>query len=303
MATNFKFSSEESDEFPPGQVQRSVRPSLLHRLQPLPERSPEQRTAVRRTRQAVTQPQIKTLFYKDWTQPGLLKVLFDQAIPIPTRGDREELFQLYCSTTSATPVFPPVKRKRNVSQSRRPGLPIAVPIYFQLQALDLPVYSDPPHQVRHQSQTNASISPAHSTHLPPQAASDPDTFRISIMQDMKALLQPITDSMRDMNARLGSLEARSSPAPLPVLTTSSSIIEVIDLTPSFTLSSAAPVNPQQSFGSRRITVSPALRKQIIEGPSTFLPLLVGRVPTCQAGPRQGGFSIFVSPTRTRDSLS
>ncbi|RXM37228.1 hypothetical protein EOD39_3140 [Acipenser ruthenus] len=236
MATNFEFSSEESDEFPPGQVQRSVRPILVHGLEP--ERTPEQSPAVRRTRQAVTQPQIKTLFYKDWTQPRLLMVLFNQAIPIPTRANREELFRLYCSTASATPVFPPVKRKRNASQSRRPGLPIAVPIPPQLQGLDLPASSDPP-QVRHQSQTNASVSPAHSTHLPPQAASDLDTIRICIMQDMKAL-QPITDSMRDMNACLGSLEARSSPAPLPVLTTSSSVIKVIDPTPSFTLSSAAP---------------------------------------------------------------
>ncbi|RXM96590.1 Somatotropin-2 [Acipenser ruthenus] len=119
----------------------------------------------------------------------------------------------------------------------------AVPIPPQLQALDLPASSDPPCQVRQQSQTNASVSPAHSTHLPSQAASDPDTFRISIMQDIKALLQPTTNSMWDMNARLGSLETHSSPAPPPVHTTSSSIIEVIDPTPSFTLSSAAPVEP------------------------------------------------------------
>ncbi|RXN00471.1 hypothetical protein EOD39_9413 [Acipenser ruthenus] len=175
MVTNFEFSSEESDEFPLGQVQRSVRPSLLHRLQPSPERSPKQSPAIRRTRQAVTQPQIRTLFYKDWTQPRLLKVLFDQAIPIPTGADREELFRLYCSSMSATPVFPPVKRKRNASQSRHPGLPIAVPIPPQLQALDLPASSVPPRQVRHQSQTNSSVPPAHSTHLPPQAASDPNT--------------------------------------------------------------------------------------------------------------------------------
>ncbi|MGH0122720.1 UNVERIFIED_CONTAM: hypothetical protein FKN15_006812 [Acipenser sinensis] len=135
MATNFEFSSEESDEFPLGQVQRSVHPSLLHRLQPSPECSPKQSPAIRHTRQAVTQPQIRTLFYKDWTQPRLLKVLFDQAIPIPTGADREELFRLYCSSMSATPVFPPVKRKRNASQSRHPGLPIAVPIPPQLQAL------------------------------------------------------------------------------------------------------------------------------------------------------------------------
>ncbi|KAK1172510.1 hypothetical protein AOXY_G5108 [Acipenser oxyrinchus oxyrinchus] len=73
MATNFEFSSEESDELPPGHIQRSVRPSLLHRLQPSPECSPKQRPAIRRTRQAVTQPQIKTLLYKDWTRPRLLK--------------------------------------------------------------------------------------------------------------------------------------------------------------------------------------------------------------------------------------
>ncbi|MGH0127233.1 UNVERIFIED_CONTAM: hypothetical protein FKN15_074928 [Acipenser sinensis] len=244
MATNFEFSSEESDEFPLGQVQRSVHPSLLHRLQPSPECSPKQSPAIRHTRQAVTQPQIRTLFYKDWSQPRLLKVLFDQAIPIPTRADREELFRLYCSSMSATPVFPPVKRKRNASQSRHPGLPIAVPIPPQLQAHDLPASSVPPRQVSHQSQTNSSIPPAHSTHLPPQAASDLDTFRISIMQDMKILIQPITDSIRDMNACLGSLEARSSPDPLPVPSTSSSVIEVIDPTPSFSLSSAAPVDPQ-----------------------------------------------------------
>ncbi|MGH0143190.1 UNVERIFIED_CONTAM: hypothetical protein FKN15_019140 [Acipenser sinensis] len=152
---------------------------------------------------------------------------------------------------SATPVFPPVKRKRNASQSRRPGLPIAVPIPPQLQALDLPASSDPPRQ-------HTPSSTRHLQDLYYAGHEGPST----------------ADSILDMNARLGSLEARSSPAPPPVHTTSSSVFEVIDPTPSFTLSSSAPVDPQQSFGSRRITVSPALRKQIIEGKDINLVLVL-----------------------------
>ncbi|RXM30667.1 Transmembrane protein 212 [Acipenser ruthenus] len=104
---------------------------------------------------------------------------------------------------------------------------------------------------------------------------DSDSIRRGMPQDMKALLQPVSESIAAINTRLSSLETRSSPAP-PLLHTSAatSVIEAIDHGPSFTLASISPAHPQHTTGSRHMTVSPALRKQIIEGKDVNLVLML-----------------------------
>ncbi|MGH0117687.1 UNVERIFIED_CONTAM: hypothetical protein FKN15_036867 [Acipenser sinensis] len=98
-----------------------------------------------------------------------------------------------------------------------------------------------------------------------------DAFKTSLLQDMKALLQPVSDSIESLNSRLTAFETRPDKIPLNTTASTSSVIEVIDQNPTFTLTSATPADPLYNIESRRITISPALRKQIIEDPEVPQP--------------------------------
>ncbi|MGH0122600.1 UNVERIFIED_CONTAM: hypothetical protein FKN15_033691 [Acipenser sinensis] len=116
-----------------------------------------------------------------------------------------------------------------------------------------------------------------------------DAFKTSLLQDMKALLQPVSDSIESLNSRLTALETHPDKT-LPLITTAStsSVIEVIDPNPTFTLTSATPADPLYNIESRRITISLALCKQIIEVDSTIVALVqsppVGGLPKDPACP-------------------
>ncbi|RXM27633.1 hypothetical protein EOD39_10530 [Acipenser ruthenus] len=179
--------------------------------------------------------------FKEWPFPKLLKALFDKGIQIPIGAEREELFQLYCHTISAVPVFP-FKLKRGATQFHPPGPSASVSspslLLPPVQVLDSP---GPATRSRQPLSAAAVVSSIPRPHPPPQSpASDSDSIRRGLLQDMKDLLQPVSESMAAINTRFSSLEAHSSSDP-PLFHTSAaaSVIEAIDHGPSFTLASAA----------------------------------------------------------------
>ncbi|MGH0136884.1 UNVERIFIED_CONTAM: hypothetical protein FKN15_019561 [Acipenser sinensis] len=124
----------------------------------------------------------------------------------------------------------------------------------------------PPRQPRQAHTVSSGNAPcSQPIQSQPSTLADLDAFKTSLLQDMKALLQPVSDSIETLNSRLTALETRPDKT-LPLISTAStsSVIEVIDQNPTFTLTSATPADPLYNIESRRITVSPALRKQIIE---------------------------------------
>ncbi|RXN00594.1 hypothetical protein EOD39_9100 [Acipenser ruthenus] len=179
-------------------------------------------------------------------------------------AERKELFELYCHTTSGVPVFP-LKRKCGATQSHRPGPSASASSPSQLlppdQLLDSP---GPATRSRQPLSAAAVVSSIPRPHPPPQSpASDSDSIHWGMLQGLKALLQPVSESIAAINTRLSSLEVRSSPEP-PLLHTSAaaSVIEAINHGLSFTLASASAAYSLHTISSRSITISPALRKQI-----------------------------------------
>ncbi|XP_058842486.1 uncharacterized protein LOC131697467 [Acipenser ruthenus] len=201
------------------------------------------------------------LHYKDWTTPKLLKILFEKSIPIPVGGDRMSLFLTYCEALSAEPIFPP----RLQASAVRPSSPAT--------------FSVPVHAAHAQDPALAAQLPlpAQSTqpqHLPPQSLTPPVPSSSSAPQvtfnQLQSLLQPIIDSQLALSARLDKLEnpssappAFSSSTPAYTFGTSSSVPPAA--LPEFNLSSATVASSSSPRAITSHSISPKIRKLIIEG--------------------------------------
>ncbi|MGH0119529.1 UNVERIFIED_CONTAM: hypothetical protein FKN15_006021 [Acipenser sinensis] len=173
------------------------------------------------------------LHYKDWTTPKLLKVLFEKSIPIPVGGDRMSLFLTYFHVPAA--------------HTQDPALAAQLP---------LPAQSAQPQ------------------HLPPQSLTSPVPSSSSTPQvtfnQLQTLLQPIIDSQLALSARLDKLEnpssappAFSSSTPAYTFGTSSSVPPAA--LPEFNLSSATVASSSSPRAITSHSISPKIRKLIIEG--------------------------------------
>ncbi|MGH0188213.1 UNVERIFIED_CONTAM: hypothetical protein FKN15_028554 [Acipenser sinensis] len=180
------------------------------------------------------------LHYKDWTTPKLLKVLFENSIPIPVGGDRMSLFFTYCEAMSAEPIIPPRLQASAVRPSPSASLSVPVPVAQDpaLSAqLPLPAQAAQPQHLLPQSLT----SPA------PSSSAHQATFN-----QLQTLLQPIIDSQLALSARLDKLE---NPALAPPAFSSS--------TPAYTFDEFLPPTPppvrlcQAFHSSSRSVTAPA----------------------------------------------
>ncbi|MGH0156345.1 UNVERIFIED_CONTAM: hypothetical protein FKN15_031266 [Acipenser sinensis] len=200
------------------------------------------------------------LHYKDWTTPKLLKILFEKSIPIPVGGDRMSLFLTYCEALSAEPIFPPRLQASAVRPSSPATFSVPVPAaHTQDPALaaqlPLPAQSTQP---QHLPQ---SLTPP----IPSSSSAPQVTFN-----QLQTLLQPIIDSQLALSARLDKLEnpalappAFSSSTPAYTLGTSFSVPPVPP--PEFNLSSATVASSSSPRAITSHSISPKIRKLIIEG--------------------------------------
>ncbi|MGH0119302.1 UNVERIFIED_CONTAM: hypothetical protein FKN15_025773 [Acipenser sinensis] len=200
------------------------------------------------------------LHYKDWTTPKLLKILFERSIPIPVGGDRLSLFLTYCEALSAEPIFPPRLQASAVRPSSPATFSVPVPAAHtqdpSLAAqLPLPAQSTQPQHLQQ------SLTPP----IPSSSSAPQVTFN-----QLQTLLQPIIDSQLALSARLDKLEnpalappAFSSSTPAYTLGTSFSVPPVPP--PEFNLSSATVASSSSPRAITSHSISPKIRKLIIEG--------------------------------------
>ncbi|RXM36955.1 hypothetical protein EOD39_11346 [Acipenser ruthenus] len=67
---------------------------------------------------------------------SLLKALFDSGIQIPPTTNREALSLLYCSSTTAEPIFPPLKHRRAATRGHQSSIaPASAPPSFSPELL------------------------------------------------------------------------------------------------------------------------------------------------------------------------
>ncbi|MGH0175424.1 UNVERIFIED_CONTAM: hypothetical protein FKN15_070315 [Acipenser sinensis] len=198
------------------------------------------------------------LHYKDWTTPKLLKVLFENSIPIPVGGDRMSLFFTYCEALSAEPIIPPRLQASAVRPS--PSASLSVPV---------PVAQDPALSV----QLPMPAQAAQPQHLLPQSLTSPapsSSAHQATFNQLQTLLQPIIDSQLALSVRLDKLEnpalappAFSSSTPAYTFGMSSSVPHVAP--PEFNLSSATEASSPSPRAITSHSISPKIRKRIIEG--------------------------------------
>ncbi|MGH0170760.1 UNVERIFIED_CONTAM: hypothetical protein FKN15_059662 [Acipenser sinensis] len=200
------------------------------------------------------------LHYKDWTTPKLLKILFEKSIPISVGGDRMSLFLTYCEALSAELIFPPRLQASAVRPSSPATFSVPVPAaHTQDPALaaqlPLPAQSTQPQYLPQ------SLTPP----IPSSSSAPQVTFN-----QLQTLLQPIIDSQLALSARLDKLEnpalappAFSSSTPAYTLGTSFSVPPVPP--PEFNLSSATVASSSSPRAITSHSISPKIRKLIIEG--------------------------------------
>ncbi|MGH0131084.1 UNVERIFIED_CONTAM: hypothetical protein FKN15_044996 [Acipenser sinensis] len=215
------------------------------------------------------------LFYKDWPLARLLKALFDSGIQIPPSTDHKALFLLYCSSTAAEPIFPPLKRRRAAPLSSPELLPawclffISGDVHFppsRSVASGSPASDSPPataalaqHPTGHSRQFFRPTAPR-SPPEPPAATSN--TSFQDIFQMIKQFMQPFADSLYQPSTPTST---SSKPAlPLPPTNATATTVADPDSAPVFSLASASISGPHPAPTARRYTISPALCWQIIE---------------------------------------
>ncbi|RXM35872.1 Tetratricopeptide repeat protein 39A [Acipenser ruthenus] len=231
---------QPGQSFPPAPLtastSRQATPASPHQQDPAARRSKRHRLQLPPSR----------LFYKDWPLALLLKALFVSGIRIPPSADREALFLLYCSSTAAQPVFPPLKRRRVATGRRQSSFaPASAPpsspeLLPARPSTSTGVCSSSPVQrTSPSSRSTASGSPAsdlppattavaqhptcpsrqsscptapRSTPQPPSAATATgfQSLHQGIFQEIKEFMQPFADYISAINSRLDIIEARSS---------------------------------------------------------------------------------------------
>ncbi|XP_058871511.1 uncharacterized protein LOC117398398 isoform X2 [Acipenser ruthenus] len=200
------------------------------------------------------------LHYKDWMTPKLLKILFEKSIPIPVGGDRMSLFLTYCEALSAELIFPPRLQASAIRPSTSAALSASVPAAHT---------QDPAHA----AQLPLPAQSAHPQHLLPQSLTSPITSTSSAPQvtfnQLKTLLQPIIDSQLALSARLDKLENPSPVLPAfsstPAHTSGTSSLVPPVAFPELNLSSATVAGSSSPRAITSHSISPKIRKQIIEG--------------------------------------
>ncbi|MGH0138989.1 UNVERIFIED_CONTAM: hypothetical protein FKN15_025387 [Acipenser sinensis] len=262
----------------------------------------QQDLAARRSKRHHLQLPPSRLFYKDWPLARLLKALFDSGIRIPPSADREALFLLYCSSTAAQPVFPPLKRRRVATGGRQSSFAPSSPELLPAQpststgvrssslvqrtspssrstASGSPASDLPPattavaqHPTGPSRQSSCPTAPR-STPQPPAAATATgfQSLHQGIFQEIKEFMQPFDDYISAINSRLDIIEVHSS-TPLPPAADP-------DPAPVFSLASASVSGPHPAPATRCHTISPALRRQIIEGKDVNLISIL--IPTAE----------------------
>ncbi|MGH0135751.1 UNVERIFIED_CONTAM: hypothetical protein FKN15_037533 [Acipenser sinensis] len=173
------------------------------------------------------------------------------------------LFKMYCTCISATPMFPPSRRRTSANppaqspktgSRRRPSSPVMVPA----SSLSTPVPQ------------------------PGDAAASDPVFQLhnNIFEDMKSLIHPIAVSIASVNARLNDMEKRvasnsaaiaispgSALATFTLATVSSGPARPVPAADvaTYNLATAALNVPQQAPVVRNHILAPHLRRQIFEG--------------------------------------
>lgn len=196
------------------------------------------------------------LFWKDWPMNKLIKTLLKNGNAIPAGSDRESLFILYCNSISAEPVFPPKKHNQPRPAIQRPKTDSRQSI----PDLTTPTIS------------TANQQPAI------------ETQHSQIFNEIKSFMQPFSDTLSSVSSQLSDLEKRvsvmeqgkqstvqsfisaSNTAAPPTASYGPALISASEADPPiYNLATASTYGSSSPTAARRHTISPQIRRVILEG--------------------------------------